>query len=71
MAFFTENAFISDATGATTPGHPNAKAMPTIDQLVSLFESLDVDMNGFLSAREVNLFLKCLRSLNKTGGSGQ
>ena len=45
--------------------------MPTIDQLVGLFESLDVDMNGYLSSSEVNLFLKSLRSLRKTSGSGQ
>lgn len=48
LSFFTESA-IRDSEVHTRP---------TIDQLVSLFELLDTDKNGYLTSEDMNAFLE-------------
>ena len=37
--------------------------MPTIDDLVSLFESLDTKQNGYLTSNDMRLFIENMRMI--------
>ena len=63
-AFFTE----ADIAVDENQNEQSQRKMPSIDQLVSLFETLDNNNNGFLTTNDMTLFIRNFKALRQAYG---
>ena len=59
--FFTKTEYLAEVPQVRQG--PAQKTLPTIDDLVSLFESLDTNQNGSLSPGDMRIFIENLKVL--------